>query len=132
LERVRAATKTNAVREIAQLIADLAASGLGARLAVTSDTPGRRAPTLDAILASHSLMHAEEGRFYRDVVAGACEAVGLAVRRVLERQLADDVAAKLGVDAAEVAERLREMGSRIGPPWSEDQKLATLAAWLCL
>ena len=38
----------------------------------------------------------------------------------------------LGLDRAALEARLREMGAALGPPWSEDYKLATLAAWLHL
>jgi hypothetical protein len=132
LVEVRAATKTNAVAGIATLIADLEASGVAVRIAAAPDTPGRIPERLADILASHAHVHAAEGRFYRDVVADACAATGLEVRRVIERELADRVAERLGVDAADIAERLRVLGAALGPPWSEDQKLATLAAWLHL
>jgi hypothetical protein len=132
LAQVRVATETNAVAGIASLIADLEASGVAVRTAATSDTPGRIPERLADVLASHAHIHAAEGRFYRDVVADACAATGLEVRRVIERELADRVAERLGVDAADIAQRLRVLGAALGPPWSEDQKLATLAAWLHL
>lgn len=78
----------------------------------------------------HSRQHAAEGTFYRDVVAGACEAVGLSVRRVVERELPTLAGARLGLDPASLAARLKAIGAVLGPPWSEDYRLATQAAWI--
>ena len=131
IEKVRIATEANVRREIALFVADLAASGIAVRAATAPDTPGRPAK-LEDILASHAHIHAGEGRFYRDVVAAGCETAGLEVRRVFERDLPREVSEKLGVDETGLAERLKQMGAALGPPWSEDQRLATLAAWLAL
>jgi hypothetical protein len=132
IEGVRAATVANAAREIATLIADLQRDGVGVRFAATSAASVQRPATLDEVLAAHSRIHAAEGNFYRDVVASACEAVGLRARRVVERDLPGQVAALLGVPAPALAARLKTMGAELGPPWSEDYRLATQAAWTCL
>jgi hypothetical protein len=129
LEQVRAATCANALREIAALVADLQLTGLAVRIAVTAAATAKLPPRLADVLASHSRIHAAEGSFYRDVVASACEAAGLEVRRPVERDLARLVAARLGLDEAALDARLKAMGAALGPPWSEDQKLAALAAW---
>jgi hypothetical protein len=36
----------------------------------------------------------------------------------------------LGVHAVALEARLKTLGQIAGPPWSEDQRLATLAAWI--
>ncbi|HEX7758960.1 MAG TPA: hypothetical protein VF459_05635, partial [Caulobacteraceae bacterium] len=64
-----------------------------------------------------------------DVVASGCEAVGLEVRRVVERDLPGLVATLLGEAPSALQARLKAMGAALGPPWSEDFKLAALAAW---
>ena len=64
-------------------------------------------------------------------MASACEAAGLEVRRVRERELPGLLRALLP-DEPSVEIRLRAMGAALGPPWSEDYKLATQAAWLHL
>jgi hypothetical protein len=38
----------------------------------------------------------------------------------------------LGIGNDELKGRLTELGRQLGPPWREDQKLATLVAWLAL
>jgi hypothetical protein len=74
-------------------------------------------------------MHAAEGNFYRDVVATACEGLGLATHRAVERELPALVCDVLEIGQSTLTARLKEMGARLGAPWSEDYRLATLAAW---
>jgi hypothetical protein len=71
---------------------------------------------LAAILGSHSLIHAAEGRLYRDAVIAAARSCGLRVHAVLEKSLKPR--------AAELA----ALAKSAGPPWSEDQRIATAAA----
>jgi hypothetical protein len=132
LAEVRAATEANAAREIGALVADLQRDGLAVSLAATAAASAKLPDRLADILRSHALMHTAEGSFYRDVVAAACASVGLEVERVVERELAAQVGDRLGVGASAVEARLKIMGAALGPPWSEDFKLATLAAWLHL
>jgi hypothetical protein len=87
---------------------------------------------LEEILKVHARMHAAEGNFYRKVVATACARLGLEVHRAVERELPALAADHLGVNVGAVEARLKTMGAALGPPWSEDYKLATLAAWLQL
>ena len=132
IEAVRAATKANAVREIGELLADLQRDGVSVRIAAvpagTAKLPGK----LEDILRVHALMHAAEGTFYRDVVASACGALGLEVLRIIERDTPSRMCTLLGIDKSSLETRLKDMGATLGPPWSEDYKLATQAAWLCL
>lgn len=92
---------------------------------------GRPLPDLKRILASHTLIHAAEGEFYRDAVAVACERRQIAVRRVRERDVEDELH-KLPVAAVGAKERLAEFGKRMGPPWTQDEKMAAIGAWLML
>jgi hypothetical protein len=87
---------------------------------------------LEDIVKTHSRIHAAEGNFYRDVVVAACEGAGLEVRRVVERDAATLLAERLGIDRAALETRMNEMGARLGPPWSIDQRLAAMAAWAYL
>ena len=76
---------------------------------------------LGAILASHPFIHTAEGVLFQRVAAGACEAVGLPVRRARER----DLRAKMAGEAGRALDALRKS---LGPPWGADQKAATAAA----
>ena len=48
---------------------------------------GRPLPALKDVLASHTLIHAAEGEFYREAIAGACKCARLNVVRVRERDV---------------------------------------------
>ncbi|MFI4936474.1 MAG: hypothetical protein ACHP7N_17840 [Caulobacterales bacterium] len=131
IERVRAATEVNARAGIGALLELLGRDGVAVRIAA-APTGGRKLPALAQILRVHTLQHAAEGEFYRDVVAAACAQLGLEVRRPVERELPTLVCDKLGVAPTRLQAVLKEMGAALGPPWSEDQRLAMMAAWLQL
>jgi hypothetical protein len=128
----RKSSETAAAREIAKWIAELKARGFRAMAAAVPTSRRPLPKNLDEILGAHSRIHAAEGAFYRDAIASACETSGLEVRRVVERELPSLASALLKTGQGGVETRLRDMGKILGPPWSEDQKLATLAAWLQL
>jgi hypothetical protein len=132
IEQVRVATVANAAREIGALVADLERDGVGVRLAVTPIGTAKLPDRLEDILKVHARMHAAEGTFYRDVVAQACEVVGLEVHRVVERELPSRVGQLLRLEPPALEARLKDMGAALGPPWSADFKLATQAAWIHL
>ncbi|HXM77506.1 MAG TPA: hypothetical protein VN971_12060, partial [Thermoanaerobaculia bacterium] len=60
---------------------------------------------------------------------GAARERGLEVVRVRERDAAAAVASELRVAAEDLVRRVQDMRATLGPPWTQDQKLATLAAW---
>jgi hypothetical protein len=93
---------------------------------------GRPLPDLKSILASHSLIHAAEGEFYRDTLARACKAAKIEVSRVKEREVADWTAARLNLTDTALKTQLATYGKALGAPWTVDEKLATMAAWLAL
>ena len=92
-------------------------------------TAGLKLPErIEDIVRVHARMHAAEGELYRDIVADACAGLGLKVHRVIERELFPLAADRIGTSEAVLRTRLQAMGAALGPPWSEDQKLAVLAA----
>ena len=94
---------------------------------------GRPLPAdLHAILASHALIHAAEGEMYRDVLRRASEHLSLRVTGVREREVLARAAEATGRPPSELQRRVAEMGRALGPPWRQDEKLATLAAWTVL
>ncbi len=92
---------------------------------------GRPLPDLKGILASHAAIHAAEGEFYRDALAAACERRNIAVRRVRERDMEAEML-NLPVGAAAAKARLTQFGRQVGAPWTQDEKLSALGAWLML
>ncbi len=132
IEKVRAATVSNARAHLDQVLAHLGRDGVTVRVAVVTAGSSKVSDRLEDILKTHSRIHAAEGNFYRDVVVAACEGAGLEVRRVVERDAPGLLAERLGLGVAALQVRMTEMGARLGPPWSVDQRLAAMAAWLHL
>jgi len=93
---------------------------------------GRALPPLEGILASHALIHTAEGEMFREALLDAATRCRLAVRRLKERDAYADLAALVGIPPSETRSRIEALGGRLGPPWREDQKLATAAAWAAL
>jgi hypothetical protein len=93
---------------------------------------GRAATTLEATLASHPLLHTAEGELFRGAIIRASEQHNLPLISVRERDLLSRGAAELGFSLPELQRRLTELGRVVGPPWGQDQKLASLVAWLAL
>ena len=82
---------------------------------------GKALPGLEGILGSHALIHTAEGELFRDVLVWAAKECRLAVIGVREK----------GLDASSL-ERVGSLGKLIGPPWTQDQKYATVAALMAL
>jgi hypothetical protein len=94
---------------------------------------GRALPEdVHKILASHALIHAAEGEMYRDVLVRAGEHLSLRVTGVREREILARAGEATGRPGIELQRRVAEMGRALGPPWRQDEKLATLVAWVAL
>ena len=75
---------------------------------------GRALPSLQKILASHALIHAAEGEFFRKVVADACEACHVPVMRFRERELNGRANTTFGNCAPSVRQHISELGKTVG------------------
>jgi hypothetical protein len=93
---------------------------------------GRALPPLGKILASHPLIHTAEGEFFRAVFSKACEGLDLSVRGFRERDIEECVRATFGKAATRLLGQISTLGRSLGPPWTTDQKTATLTALLVL
>jgi hypothetical protein len=82
---------------------------------------GKALPALERILASHALIHTAEGEMFRNVLVWAAREHGLPVTGAREKEL----------DAASL-KRIESLGKLIGPPWTQDQKYATVVALMAL
>jgi len=132
IERCAASTRT-----LARAALQAAMDGLRDRRAESTScgiilASGKALPGLEAILKSHALIHTAEGEFFRNALVEACAHCGLAVLGVKQKELHAQAAAKLRTPSSTLERRVQEMGKALGPPWTEDQKFATLAAWLVL
>jgi hypothetical protein len=93
---------------------------------------GRPLPALPKILASHAMIHAAEGEFFREVFSKACEGLDLSVTGIRERDLEEGVRKSFGRAATRMLRQISTLGRSLGPPWTKDQKTAALAALIVL
>jgi hypothetical protein len=93
---------------------------------------GRPLPELAKILASHAQIHAAEGEFFREIFSRACRELKLPVTGLRERELEDCALSAFGKAAGRICEQLATQGRSLGPPWTSDQKSASLAALIVL
>jgi len=91
---------------------------------------GRPLPELEKILASHALIHTADGELFREGLLHASTRCGLAVVSLRERELLEQAAKAFHVPEPNLLRRVTELGRPFGAPWSQDEKFATLAAWL--
>jgi hypothetical protein len=103
-------------------------AGAGLLLSSSRPLPKELAP----ILASHALIHTAEGEMYREVLRSGCEKAGVDVAGMRERDLLASAGPRLRLAPDAIAARLAARGKPLGPPWTQDEKLASLAAWLVL
>ncbi len=93
---------------------------------------GRPLPPLANILASHVLIHAAEGEFFRRAFCEACERLEHPVTGFRERDLDECVQTAFGKAAGRMDQQISTLGGSLGPPWTMDQKTAALAAFMVL
>jgi hypothetical protein len=93
---------------------------------------GKPLPELEKILHSHALIHAADGELFREVLRRSSARCGLQIQCTKERELLDQCAEVFSYRPAGLLRRVTELGQRFGSPWTQDEKFATLAAWLAL
>jgi hypothetical protein len=93
---------------------------------------GRPLPALEKILASHPLIHTAEGEFFRQAFWRAAERLDMPAAGFRERELERQAQRVFGEAAAHASRMIASLGKTVGPPWTADQKAATLAALLLL
>jgi hypothetical protein len=93
---------------------------------------GRPLPALPKILAAHSLIHTADGGLFREALIHASKRGGMQIVTAKERELAAAASRALRKKPADLSRRITELGRPLGPPWSQDEKFATLVAWYAL
>jgi len=93
---------------------------------------GKPLPTLDKILASHALIHTADGELFRAALLHASKRCGLRAFTIRERDLLDTASRAFRLKANDLTRHLTDLGRPFGSPWSQDEKFATLSAWLAL
>lgn len=89
-------------------------------------------PNLDKILRSHALVHTADGALFRRALMNAGERCQIVEVTFQERELMAVACKTLKIDKDDLMCTLVGLGKLIGSPWSQDEKLAAMAAWLAL
>lgn len=92
----------------------------------------RPLPDLDEILSSHALIHTAEGEFFRQAFRHAFEKLDVPVTGIRERDLDGRAKQAFGKLASQVRKNIDGMRRVLGPPWTQDEKMAALAASIVL
>ena len=132
LDGCAAATRKLARRALQEVLKDLETNGFRAVRSGLLLSSGRPLGALAATLASHALIHTAEGEFYRDALREASEHCEIPVLGVKEREVLPQAADALALSVEDVQRTVAQIGKSLGPPWRQDEKLATVAAWLAL
>src|SRR5713226_2896234 len=130
IERVRDEARRLAYGAICDLQSDLQKQGLKLTRCGLLLASGRPLPGLDKILASHALIHTADGELFREALLHATARCGLHDYRIKEKELLDRAGQVLCLKSTGLMGRVTELGRPFGSPWSQDEKFATLAAWL--
>jgi len=91
---------------------------------------GRPLPALEKVLASHALIHTADGELFREAILHASERCGLREFTIKDKELLDLAGRTLRLKPADLQRRATELGRSLSAPWSQDEKFATLVAWL--
>jgi hypothetical protein len=130
--RVEREAQRLAQRAITELKESLRAQGYELNRCGLVLASGRTLPPLTQILASHALIHTADGELFRRAILHASASSGLASAIAKERDLLTETSRALRLKPNQLTSRIADLGRPLGPPWSQDEKLASLVAWLAL
>jgi hypothetical protein len=132
IRRCRESSRLLAIRAVSALVTQIRESGFTVVGAAVLLASGRPLPPLAAILRSHALIHTAEGEFFREVLLAASEHCSLQVMKVTERDIWETAGRAFGLPITDLQRRIGQLATSVGPPWRQDEKLASLAAWIAL
>lgn len=132
LAAFRAAAALRAGSGVRTLVATARAAGVEPIGAGILDSSGREGGSLEAILASHALIHTADGNHFREALGAACRAAQLPCARIRQRDLPGEAARALRRTPEALTAAVARLARDVGSPWGADQKGAALIAWLLL
>ena len=130
--QVQAKARRLAYRAIRDLQDSLKAQGYQLTRCGLVLASGRPLPRLPQILASHALIHTADGELFRGAILHARARCDLTSAAVKEKELLSEASRVLRLKPDELAQHIADLGHEIGPPWSQDEKFASLVAWIAL
>ena len=132
VSRMQSEARRLAHHAIHGLQSDLQKQGMALKSGGLILASGKPLPNLEKVLASHALIHTADGELFREAIVHASARAGLAMCTVTERELLDRAGQAVRMKPAALLQRVTELGRPLGAPWSQDEKFATIAAWLAL
>ena len=132
ISRIRAEARGLAYKAIQSVKVKLLTQGYVLKCCGLLLASGRPLPSLPQILESHALIHTADGELFRHALLYASERCGLETFTVKERELMDISTDALRLREEKIGRLLADLGVGLGPPWTQDEKLAALVAWLSL
>jgi hypothetical protein len=132
ISQVKSQAEKLAVHALREVQAELKPAGYGIAAGALLLASGRELPALENILASHALIHTADGELFREALADACAECRVRVCRVREKELLREAAQALRGTETALLKKVAKLGQALGSPWSQDEKFATLAAWVTL
>ena len=132
IERMKDEARRLAYRAVRELASRTQEQGVKLTRFSVLLASGRQLPALEKILASHALIHTADGELFRDAILHASARYGLRDLRIRERELLECAGEAFHCKPNALMRRVTELGKPLGSPWSQDEKFATLAAWLAL
>jgi hypothetical protein len=132
VDQARASACERAEAALGAVVRELEARGAKVQGCGVLLGSSRALPALEKILAAHPLLHAAEGRLFRDAVTEAASKLRLTLTTVLEKEIVAEHAKRSGWSAPRVDRLLAAYKKEAGPPFRLDEKAATLVAFLAL
>ncbi len=132
VKRVEAEAERLAHHAIQSLQTDLQKQGIELTRCGLLLASGRALLEFEKILASHALIHTADGELFREALSRGAKRCGIETMGIKEKELLDQARQTLRAQPAVLLRRVTELGKPFGAPWSQDEKFATLAAWLTL
>jgi hypothetical protein len=132
ISRAQKEARRLALQAIRKLQAELEERGYSLDYCGLLLPSGRPLPELSKILASHSLIHSADGELFRESLLDASARCGLTAVTIRERELLDSASRILRTKPNDLMRCIAELGRPLGAPWSQDEKLSAVVAWVSL
>jgi hypothetical protein len=132
LRRLRESARRMAEQGLRQVVRDVRELGLEIAGCAILQSSARVGSDLATTLSSHALIHTADGNHFREALRRASERLDLRVTEIRERELLGRAAELLALSPAQIPKKLTELGRSVGPPWTQDQKYAAMAALVVL
>jgi hypothetical protein len=132
IAETRKVARANAVRAVREVLKRTQALGIAIAGCAIVAKPTAMPGPLAEILASHPKLHTAEGCFYRDALVHGAEACDLPAMIVSPTGIEEHASKAFREPEPEIAPLLALAGKIVGRPWSKDEKLASLGAWMIL